>query len=144
MKHSFRILGVLLLILCIAAPVDAIRMKLKVTRINLIDLPQKRFDIIRYETGTGELVAIALDDPDNDVSLSFERQSRMKRGGRNTPESLSKEFFYTPLAFKFLDKENGNNLGFLLVPEYYRWLTHYNSKENVITVKILGTSDIYP
>ena len=144
MKNFSKILGAVLLIICIAAPAHAQRVKLRMTRVNMKDLPQKSFDIIRYMTGTNELVAIALDDPDNDVSLSFDRKSRMKRGGRNMPELLSKEFFFTPLFFKFFNKENGNTLGFLIIPDYYRWLSNYNSKEKVINIKILGRSDVFP
>ena len=117
--------------------------KFKTDRVNVSDLPQRTFDVIRYETGTGSLVALALNEPGSGVSVGFDRKNRSKEGSGTTNELIN-EFFQKPLAFQFINKGDGRTLGFLLVPLYYRWLANYDKERKMVIIKILGRKNNFP
>ena len=108
--------------------------KLKVLRSDLSDLAGGPFEVSRGNAITEGLVAIILDNPNDDTLLVFNNSKIKSRETRriDEPQSLAKEFFYTPLAYKFLNTVDGHVFGYLLIMDNWRWLSGYNKKEKII------------
>ena len=133
----------ILSIFSITGPAYTQTVELKTDRVNVNELPQRTFDVIRYETGYGSLAAVGLIEPGSGVSLGFDRKDRSK-GGSGTTDALVNEFFQKPLAYQFINKEDERTLGFLLVARNYRWFVHYYKERKMVIIKISGRTDDFP
>jgi hypothetical protein len=105
-------------------------------RIDLKDLPHTHYDVTRYTSAT-KSSAIILDDPNDDVLLTVAKEkSRTKREGLSTPQEYVKDFLWSPNAYRLLDKETGNVLGYLLISPELKWRASYNKAKGKVSIWI--------
>jgi len=125
-------------------PTFAKLFQLKVKRLDLKELPQTTYDVIRYERRAGDLIII-LDNPNDGVLISvIEGESRTTREGLNTPQKSLKAFSHSPSVYQLEDRGNGAVLGYLFVHRRVKWFANYNKKKKVVTLNILEPSNGFP
>jgi hypothetical protein len=105
-------------------------------RVDVKDLPQTDYEITRYTSGTRG-VAIILDDPNDDVLLTFGTDKfRTKKEGLKPPQRYLKQFMGSPKAYQLQDKETEQVLGYLLISWELEWLVHYNRGGRKVSICI--------
>ena len=104
-------------------------------KVDLKDVPQTDYEVIRYTSGA-KSPAIILDDPNDDVLLTFKDKPRTKKEGLNAPQRYLKKFLGDPKAYRLQDKETGDILGYLLISPHLEWLVRYDKKGGTVGISI--------
>lgn len=136
MKKVLTVACALMVAICLAVPASAQMNKEKRTAVQLTDIPQSSYEIIRYTSPT-KAMAITLDVPDDGIAVAVSKGYSEKQSlGVSTPQQYFDDFRDTPHVYRFEDKDTGELLGFLLISPRLRFLSHYYKKRQRVSIQL--------
>lgn len=136
MKGLLAVVCALMVVICLAVPASARMNKEKRTAVQLTDIPQSSFEIIRYTSPT-KAIAMTLDVPDDGIAVVVSKGYSTKQNlGATTSQQYSDDFRDTPHVYRFEDKDTGELLGFLLISPRLRFLSHYYKKRQRVSIQL--------
>jgi hypothetical protein len=131
MKRLITVVCSLLVAIFMIVPASA---NMKRTAVELTDIPESSFEIIRYESPT-KAMAMSLDVPDDGIPVTvFKGYVDKETLGTTTPQQYFDDFKGTPHVYRFEDKETGKLLGFLVISPRLRFLSRY--KRNIVSIQL--------
>jgi len=133
MKRLITVVCSLLVTIFMIVPASA---NMKRTAVELTDIPESSFEIIRYESPT-KAMAMSLDVPDDGIPvIVFKGYVGKEALGTTTPQQYFGDFkeYSKPHVYRFEDKETGKLLGFLVISPQLRFLSRY--KKNTVSIQL--------
>ena len=133
MKRVLTVACALMVAVFLGVPASA---QMKRIAVELPDIPESSFEIIRYTSPT-KAMAISLDVPDDGIAVIVYKGYQDKESlGTKTPQQYFDDFRDTPHVYRFEHKDTGELLGFLLISPRLRFLSQYNKRQNTVSIQL--------